>query len=54
MNLFCSLIVSLIASENTFVGSRLLFKNFKTKIFKTFVLHGCETWSLTIKEERRL
>jgi hypothetical protein len=33
-------------------------KNVKTKIYKTeilpVVLYGCETWSLTLREERRL
>jgi len=37
---------------------RLLPKNLKIKIYRTIilpvVLHGCETWSLTLKEERRL
>jgi hypothetical protein len=38
--------------------SRLLFKNLKIKIYKTIilpvVLYGCETWSLTLREEHRL
>ena len=33
-------------------------KNLKIKIYKTIilpvVLYGCETWSLTLREERRL
>jgi sorting nexin-29 len=37
---------------------RLISKNMKIKIYKTvvlpFVLHGCETWSLTLREEPRL
>jgi hypothetical protein len=37
---------------------RLLSKNLKIKIYRTIilpvVLYGCETWSLTLKEERRL
>jgi hypothetical protein len=37
---------------------RLLSKNIKIRIFKTIiltlVLYGCETWSLTLREERRL
>jgi hypothetical protein len=37
---------------------RLLSKNVKIKIYKTillpFVLYGCETLSLTLREERRL
>jgi hypothetical protein len=36
----------------------LLFKNLKVKIYRTIilpvVLYGCETWSLTLREERRL
>ena len=36
----------------------LLTKNLKTKINRTiilsFVLYGCETWSLILREERRL
>ena len=39
-------------------SSSLLSKNLKTKIYRTIilpvVLYGCETWSLTLKEERRL
>ena len=38
--------------------SSLLSKNLKTKLYRTIilpvVLYGCETWSLTLKEERRL
>jgi len=37
--------------------SRLLSKNLKSKIYRTIilpvVLYGCETWSLTLREERR-
>jgi hypothetical protein len=29
-------------------------KNIKTKIYRTAVLYGCETSSLTLREERRL
>jgi len=40
------------------VSSRLLYKNLKIKIHRTIilpvVLYGCETWSLTFREERRL
>jgi hypothetical protein len=36
----------------------LLSKKFKIKIYRTIilpvVLYGCETWSLTLREERRL
>ena len=38
--------------------SRLLSKNLKIKIYKTITLsvalYGCETWSLTLREESRL
>jgi hypothetical protein len=36
----------------------LLSKNLKIRIYKTIilpvVLYGCETWSLTLREEHRL
>jgi len=36
----------------------LLFKNLKIKIYRTIilpvVLYGCETWSLILREERKL
>ena len=36
----------------------MLSKNLKTKIYRTVilpvVLYGCETWSLTLRKERRL
>jgi len=39
-------------------SSRLLSKNLKIKIYRTIilsvVLYGCETWSLTLREESRL
>ena len=41
----------------TLLSSRLLSKNLKIKIYKTIlsvVLYGCETWSLTLREEFRL
>jgi hypothetical protein len=38
--------------------SNLLSKNIKSKIYRTIilpvVLYGCETWLLTLGEERRL
>jgi hypothetical protein len=34
--------------------SRLLSKNVRIKIYRTVSLFGCETWSLTLKEEHRL
>jgi hypothetical protein len=37
---------------------RILYKNLKIKIYKTMslpiALYGCETWSLTLMEERRV
>ena len=45
-------------SVQTLLSSRLLSKNLKIKIYKTIilpvVLYGCETWSLTLREESRL
>jgi hypothetical protein len=34
--------------------SCLLSKNVKIKIYKPVALYGCETWSLTLREEHRL
>jgi hypothetical protein len=40
------------------MSSRLLSKNIKFRIYKTIilslVLYGCETWSLTLREEHTL
>jgi hypothetical protein len=40
------------------LSSRLISKNLKIKIYRTVilpvVLYGCETWSLTLREEHRL
>jgi hypothetical protein len=40
------------------LASRLLSRNVKVKIYKTIILpvvfYGCETWSLTLREEHRL
>jgi hypothetical protein len=45
-------------SVQNLLSSRLLSKNSKIKIYRTIilpvVLYGCETWSLTLREERRL
>jgi len=45
-------------SVQNLLFSRLLSKNLKIKIYRTIilfvVLYGCETWSLTLREERRL
>ena len=40
------------------LSSSLLFKNLKTETYRTIILPlvlcGCETWSLTLREERTL
>jgi len=40
------------------LSSSLLSKNLKIKLYRTIilpvVLYGCETWLLTLREERRL
>jgi hypothetical protein len=45
-------------SVQNLLSSRLLSKNVKLKIYRTILLpgvfYGCETWSLTSKEECRL
>jgi hypothetical protein len=45
-------------SVQNLLSSRLLFKNIKIRIYKTIILrvvrYGCETWSLTLREEHRL
>jgi hypothetical protein len=45
-------------SVQTLLSSRLLSKNLKIRIYKTVilpvVLNGCETWSVTLREEHRL
>jgi hypothetical protein len=45
-------------SVQNLLFSRLLSKNLKTRMHKTIilpvVLYGCETWSLTLREEHRL
>jgi len=45
-------------SVQNLLSSRLLFKILKIKIYRTIilpiVLYGCETWSLTLREERKL
>jgi len=45
-------------SVQNILSSSLLSKNLKIKIYRTIIfacfLYGCETWSLTLKEERRL
>jgi glycerol-3-phosphate O-acyltransferase len=45
-------------SVQSLLSSRLLSRKVKVKIYKTIilpvVLYGCETWSLTLREEHRL
>ena len=45
-------------SVQSLLSSRLLSKNLKIKIYRTIilpvVLYGCEAWSLTTREERKL
>ena len=45
-------------SVQNLLSSSLLSKKVKIKIYRTIispvVLYGCETWSLTLREERRL
>jgi hypothetical protein len=45
-------------SVQNILSSRLISKNLKIKIYKAVillvVLYGCETWSLTLREEHRL
>jgi hypothetical protein len=45
-------------SVQNLLSSRLLSKNLKIKMYRTIilpvVLYGCETWLLTLREERRL
>ena len=45
-------------SLQNFLSSSFLSKNIKIKIYRTiilpYVLYGCETWLLTLREGRRL
>ena len=45
-------------SVQNLLSSSLLFKNLKIEIYRTIilpvVLYGCETWSLTLREEHRV
>ena len=45
-------------SVQNILSSRLLSKNLKIKVYRTIilpvVLYGCETWSLTLREDRKL
>ena len=50
--------INLSAVTQILLSSSLLSKNLKIKIYRTIilsvVLYGCETWSLTLREECRL
>jgi hypothetical protein len=45
-------------SVQNLLSSRLLSKNTKIRVYRTIILpvilYGCETWSVTLREERRL
>ena len=45
-------------SVQNLLSSRFLSKNLKIKIYRSLilpvVLYGCETWSLSLREERKL
>jgi hypothetical protein len=45
-------------SVQSLLSSRLLPRNVKVKVYKTIilpvVLYGCETWSLTLRDDHRL
>ena len=45
-------------SVQNFLSSKLLSKNLEIKIYRNIilrvVLYGCETWSLTLREEKKL
>ena len=49
---------TVIDSVQNLLSSSLLSKTLKIKTYRTIilpmVLYGCETWSLTLREERRL
>jgi hypothetical protein len=48
----------LLSFDAEFLSSNLLSKNIKIKIYRITilpaVLYGCETWSFTMREERKL
>jgi hypothetical protein len=44
-------------SVQSLLSSRLLSRNVKVKIYKTIILpflYGCETWPLTLREEKSI
>ena len=52
------MVVLILCRDETLLCSTLLSKNIKIKIYRItilpVVLYGCETWSLTLRKERRL
>ena len=52
------IIIIIIRSVQNLLSFSLLSKNLKIKVYRTIilplVLYGCETWSLTLREEHRL
>jgi len=48
----------LVSQISTFFVFQVAIQKFKMKIYRTIilpvVLYGCETWSLTLREERKL
>ena len=55
---YLNYIYSVFHSVQNLWSSRLLSKNLKINIYRTIilpvVLYGCETWSLRLREERKL
>jgi len=51
-------VLAIIRRRNIFLHSSFLSKNINTKIYRNIilsvVLHECETWTLTMREERKL
>ena len=45
-------------SVQNLLSSRLIFKNLKIKIYRSLILpvalYRCETWTLTLREERKM
>ena len=54
----CTLRAGLLRLKIGSVSSKFLSKNLKIRIYRNIilpvVLYGCETWSLTLREERKL
>ena len=58
MSMFRRVLIIPSARSGWILSSRLLSKNLKIKIYRTIILSvvlaRCETWSLTLREERKL